>query len=176
MGVSDQQQYPFLGEKISLIRQAIAQKVPILGVCLGAQPLSAALGAEVRQNSKQEIGWYPVTMTAEAATDSLWRGLPQTWTGFHWHGDISETPPGAVSLVFSVLTPCQAFCFGNAAYGFQFHLEVTDAIIRDWTAEFARELARGKLNAALILAGISEHLPPMQAVAQEVFGRWASLL
>lgn len=62
------------------------------------------------------------------------------------------------------------------AYGLQFHLEVTDAIIRDWTAEFAGELTREKLNAAPILAGISEHLTPMQAVAREVFGRWASLL
>lgn len=175
MGVHDREQYPFLGEELRLIKQAAAQKVPILGICLGAQLLASALGADVRQNAKQEIGWHPVFLTAEAAEDPLWRGLPETWTGFHWHGDFFSTPPGAVSLASSALTPCQAFRFGSFAYGFQFHLEVTDAIIRDWTAEFAGELTREDLDAAPILAGISEHLVPMQAIAREVFGRWAAL-
>ncbi len=176
MGVQDQQQYPFLGKELDLIKQAVTQKVPILGVCLGAQLLASALGAGVRQNAKQEIGWHPVFLTAEAAEDPLWRGVPQTWTGFHWHGDIFEVPPGAVSLASSVLTPCQAFRFGSFAYGFQFHLEVTDAIIRDWIAEFAGELTREDLDAAPILAGISEHLAPMQTLAGEVFGRWAAMV
>ena len=73
---------------------------------------AAALGAAVGPNTKQEIGWHPVAMTAEAAEDPLWRGLAETWTGFHWHGDFFKTPPGAVSLAASELTPCQAFRFG----------------------------------------------------------------
>ncbi len=176
MGVHDQQQYPFLGEELRLIKQAAAQKVPILGVCLGAQLLAYALGAEVKQNRRQEIGWHPVFLTADAAEDPLWHGLPETWMGFHWHGDFFRAPPGAVSLASSALTPCQAFRFGSFAYGFQFHLEVTDAIIRDWNTEFAGELVREELSAAPILTGILAHLPPMQSIAREVFGRWAALL
>ena len=175
MGVHDQEQYPFLAEELRLIRQAALQEVPILGVCLGAQLLAFALGAEVRQNVAQEIGWHPVSLTAEAAEDPLWRGLPKTWMGFHWHGDCFETPPGAAALAASALTPCQAFRFGRLAYGFQFHLEVTDAVVRDWTAEFAGELTRAGLDAAPIFAGLSAHLAPMQTTAREVFGRWAAL-
>lgn len=175
MGVHDQEQYPFLEEELRLITQAVAQKVPILGVCLGAQLLAFALGAAVRRNDKQEIGWHPVFQTAEAAEDPLWRDVPATWTGFHWHEDIFEAPPGAVLLASSTLTPCQAFCFGSFAYGFQFHLEVTEAIIRDWTAEFAEDLAGAGLSAAPILSRIPKDLPPMQTIAREVFGRWAAL-
>ncbi len=174
MGVHDQEQYPFLGEELRLIAQAVAQKVPILGVCLGAQLLAFALGAGVKQ-AEQEIGWHPVFLTAEAAQDPLWHDVPETWTGFHWHRDCFETPPGAVSLASSALTPCQAFRFGRFAYGFQFHLEVTEAIIQDWTAEFAEDLAGAGLGAAPILSRIPKDLPPMQAVAREVFGRWAAL-
>jgi len=176
MGVHDKEQFPFLAEEVTLIKSAVAQNVPVLGVCLGAQLLAFALGGAVKRNTQQEIGWHSVTLADAAADDSLWRSLPQTWTGFHWHGDIFETPPGAVSLASSALTPCQAFRFGPAAYGFQFHLEVTEAIVCDWAREFAGELTRENLSAEPILAGISEHLPPMQALAQEVFGRWAALV
>jgi len=124
---------------------------------------------------RKEIGWHPVTLAATAAEDALWRGLPETFTGFHWHGDFFETPPGAAPLASSALTPCQAYRFGDFAYGFQFHLEVTDAIVRDWTSAFTGELAEAGLEAAPILEGIPVFLSPMQEIAHEVFGRWAAL-
>ena len=176
MGVHDQEQYSFLGEEITLIKSAVAQSVPVLGVCLGAQLLAFALGGEVKQNTQQEIGWHPVSLTADAADDALWSRVQSPWTGFHWHGDFFETPPGAVSLASSALTPCQAFRLSGNTYGFQFHLEVTEAIVRDWTREFAGELTREGLSADPILAGIAQYLPPMQTLAREVFGRWAALL
>ena len=176
MGVHNQEPYPFLGQELRLIRQALRREVPILGVCLGAQLLASALGGAVGRNVRQEIGWHPVFLTAEAAQDALWRGLPETWTGFHWHGDFFETPPGAVSLASSALTPCQAFRFGRLAYGFQFHLEVTEALVREWTVAFAEDLAGAGLGAAPLLDRIPEYLPPMQTIAREVFGRWAAMV
>ena len=98
----------------------------MLGVCLGAQILAAALGAKVDRNPNgKEIGWHPIRLHDSAKDDRLMRDLPATMTPFHWHGDIFDLPPGAVSLASSDKTPCQAFRHGDKVYGFQFHFEVT---------------------------------------------------
>lgn len=176
MGVYEQDRYPFLTDEIELIQHALKREIPILGVCLGAQLLASALGTEVRPGAHQEIGWHPVTLTPEAAEDALWHGMPSTFEGFHWHGDFLEKPDGAVILASSALTPHQAFRFGAAAYGLQFHLEVTEAVVRDWTTTFADKLAESGTKPDAILSGISEHLTPMQKIAHTVFDRWTALL
>jgi len=51
---------------------------------------------------------------------------------FHWHGDTFHLPHGAVLLASSKLYKHQAFRFGNNAYGFQFHIEVTKEMIHEW--------------------------------------------
>lgn len=175
MGVSEEKRYPFLTEEMRLIAQALSQELPTLGVCLGGQLLAAVLGAPVHPAAKKEIGWHPVTLTPEAAGDALWNDVHSPFQGFHWHGDFFETPPMSVSLASSELTPCQVFRFGAAAYGFQFHLEVTETIIRDWTTTFARELLETGTKAAPILEGVSRHLAPMQQISQSVFGHWAAI-
>ncbi len=175
MGVYEEAQHPFLTQELRLIEQALSHSLPTLGVCLGGQLLAAALGASVQPGERKEIGWHPVTLTEDAVEDALWSGIQSPFTGFHWHGDFLEPPAGATSLAFSALTPCQAFRFGSNAYGFQFHLEVTETIIQDWTAAFAGELAETGLEAAPITSGMASHLAPMQQIAQEVFGRWAGL-
>ena len=175
MGAYEQDKYPFLADELRLIASAVSKKAPILGVCLGGQMLAYALGAAVRPGPQKEIGWHSVTLAAEAAEDALWQGLPPNFTGYHWHGDYFALPRGAVSLASSALTPCQAFRYGDFAYGFQFHLEVTEAIIREWTAAFANELAEAGLEADSSLSGLSKYLLSMQEIAQEVFGRWAAI-
>ena len=41
----------FLRREMEVIRRAVAQRQPILGICLGAQLIACALGAGVRRNS-----------------------------------------------------------------------------------------------------------------------------
>ena len=73
MSVNDD--LPYLGSEMELIRQAVARRQPILGICLGAQLIARALGATVRRNSAKEIGWYDLRFTEAAAADRLFHGL-----------------------------------------------------------------------------------------------------
>ena len=100
MSVNDD--LPFLRQEMAFIRQAIARRQPILGICLGSQLIARAMGAAVRRNSVKEIGWYGVQFTPAAGADRLFGGLSQE-TIFHWHGETFDLPPGAELLATSDL-------------------------------------------------------------------------
>ena len=176
MGVYEQDQYPFLREEIQLILDALNKRRPILGICLGSQLLAAALGAPVTRGRQKEIGWHSVTLSAAAAQDTLWRGLPESFTAFHWHGDVFELPRDATPLAWSKLTEHQAFRYGDSAYGLLFHLEVTEQIIGRMTRTFQRELRGAGLSERTLLADATKHLPRLQAIGEAVFARWAELV
>jgi GMP synthase (glutamine-hydrolysing) len=166
--------YPFLRDEMVLIEQAVTEELPVLGVCLGAQIVAAALGAKVTRNpAGKEIGWYPVTLSDAALEDRLWRGVAPTITPFHWHGDIFELPAGAVSLASSEKTPCQAFRYGNSVYALQFHIEVTPESVAAMAAEWPRELEKEKISAAEMMGAAAGHVPELELLSDAIFGRWA---
>jgi GMP synthase (glutamine-hydrolysing) len=175
MGVYEQDRYPFLADELALIQTCLGANVPMLGICLGSQLLAAALGARVRPGSRKEIGWYRVSLTPEAAEDRLFRGVPNPFQGFHWHGDIYDVPEGAVKLASSELTGCQAFRHGSA-YGILFHMEVTPASVEAMAQAFPEEMAEGGVSRAMLEQGRAEHLVQLQAVGVQVFGGWVESL
>ena len=138
--------------------------------------MAATLGAEVKSGRQKEIGWYPVSITPAAATDALWRQLPSQITAYHWHGDVFNLPQGAVSLAASELTACQGFRYGENAYGFLFHMEVTEKIIKTMVGEFSEELDAEKITAGAIIEASKDHLPELHTIGRRVFRRWLKLL
>ena len=175
MAVYQTDRYPWLREEMRLIEDAVKSNLPVLGVCLGAQILAAALGAKVDRNPNgKEIGWHPIRLHDSAKDDRLLRGMPATITPFHWHGDIFELPAGAVSLASSEKTPCQAFRHGDKTYGFQFHIEVTQEGVAAMAAAFAKELIRENIPADRMIAQAAEFLPQLEKISDTVFSRWAS--
>lgn len=176
MGVYDHPRYPYLLEGQKLIEQFLKAQRPILGVCLGSQLLATVLGARVMKAATKEIGWYPVTRTAWAPDDPLWKDIESPFMAFHWHGDVFPLPEGALRLASSALTACQAFRYGECAYGLLFHLEVTQSMIQAMVRAFSDELREAKLDGSELVGKARRHLPALRRIGGLVFQRWARLL
>jgi GMP synthase (glutamine-hydrolysing) len=134
MGANDDPKHPFLSDLKRLVRRIVTAGTPYLGICLGGQLLSAALGARVESSRWEEIGNFQVTLTEEGGRDLLFSGIPKRFPAFQWHHDSFDVPLGGVLLAYSAACPHQAFRIGERAWGVQFHPEVTEEIIRTWSA------------------------------------------
>jgi GMP synthase (glutamine-hydrolysing) len=172
MSVYDHKQFPFLLEEQRLIEAALKDDKPVLGVCLGSQLLAATLGSEVKSGARKEIGWHSVELFESAGSDRLWNGLPPRFTAFHWHGDVFDLPNGSIALAASDLTPCQGFRYGTNAYGFLFHMEVTENIIQNMVEEFSGELEEESITVRSIVEKNRDFLPALQDIGSRVFQRW----
>ena len=128
MSVNDEAELPWLKEEKELIRRAVKKKVPVLGLCLGAQLIASAHGATVYR-FVNETGWYPVH-TAPGCT-GVFAGFPETFRVFQMHGETFHLPVRAKLQCRGDNVPHQGFRLGSAL-GLQFHLEMTGPLIRDW--------------------------------------------
>ena len=124
MGVADDAEYPWLRSEIEFIREANDADKHLLGICLGAQLIARALGADVRQNPVKEIGWYPIQLTDEFLRASMGQGMAATFPVLHWHGDTFDIPQGALPMASSEGCHNQGFLFDGRVLGLQFHLEM----------------------------------------------------
>lgn len=125
MGVGDEHRHPYLVDETELIARAITTGKPVLGICLGAQLIADALGAEVSEHRSTEIGWYPVEARHRAADTLLGEALPEEFVPLHWHGDSFEVPEDATLAFASEACTNQAFVYDDRVVGLQFHLECT---------------------------------------------------
>lgn len=132
MSVYDVRAHPYLKTELKVIEEALQRGVPMLGICLGAQLIATALGAQVRPNRHKEIGWYDVAPTSVAADDPLFAHFRGVERIFQWHGDTFDIPHGGTHLASSLVCERQAFRYGDKVYGLQFHLEVDQPMIERW--------------------------------------------
>jgi GMP synthase-like glutamine amidotransferase len=144
MSVNDDDRLPWLSKEKRLIAEAVRAGVPFWGACLGVQLLAASLGARVYPGREPEVGLMPVRLTDAALDDPVFAGLPREVLTVQWHGDTFDLPEGAVRLAGSDRYPNQALRWGDRAYGVQFHLEVSTAMVEDWgkVPEYVASLER----------------------------------
>ncbi|MDX6608480.1 MAG: hypothetical protein QOF85_405 [Solirubrobacterales bacterium] len=138
MNVDDVERHPELATEREWLAEAMHRDIPVLGICLGAQLLARALGAEVRPGEGPELGYAPVEILAP--DDPILGALAPSTTVLHWHGDVFDLPEGARHLARTAQTEVQAFRHGNA-WGVLFHPESDFALLEAWLAvpEMVRE-------------------------------------
>ena len=103
IGVYERDAYPFIADEIAAIAARLAADKPMLGICLGAQMMAAALGARVAPGPVKEIGWAPLTLSS-AGRKSVLAPLDASPV-LHWHGDNCELPAGCMRLASTPALP-----------------------------------------------------------------------
>ena len=122
----DREAFPYYDPQaeIQLIQKAIKSDRYIVGVCLGAQLLSVAYGAEYEHSPEREIGVFPITLTEAGLKDEHVKVLGPTLNTGHWHGDMPGLTEDAVVLATSQGCPRQIIRFSSRHYAFQAYLEL----------------------------------------------------
>ena len=129
----------WLRREIDWIATPLKADKPFLGVCLGAQMLARHLGHRVAPHpeGRVEVGYYPIRPTACGR---------ETWPDvfpskvYQWHREGFDLPSGATLLAEGDDFEAQAFRYGQAAYGLQFHPEVTYQMMCRWTTSGAARM------------------------------------
>jgi GMP synthase-like glutamine amidotransferase len=164
---------PYLQKEQELIRNAMRNDTPVLGICLGSQLIAQAAGGRVYKGRKKEIGWYNVYLTPASSND-IFRGFTDKMIRiFQWHGDTYDLPANAKILAYSDLYP-QAFRIGSAV-GVQFHFEVDEPLIQTWMMEYSADLIAEKIKPESILPAPCE-LEELAARCRHIYNNFARVL
>jgi GMP synthase-like glutamine amidotransferase len=166
MGAYDDEVAPWLPAVRGLLRTAVDDGVPTIGICLGAQLLAVAMGGTVERGAAgPEIGLGEVTVSA---TDDLLLA-PGPMPVVQWHYDaVTAVPPDAEVLASSDAYAVQAFRVGEAAWGLQFHVEATTDMVRTWAVDESMDPA---LAEPVAFAG-----PRLEAVGREIARRFGEII
>jgi GMP synthase (glutamine-hydrolysing) len=166
------ERYPWIPHEVALVREALERGVPTFGLCLGAQMLTLAVGGTVYASTPPEVGWLDVEASAEAARDPVLAALPPRFLAFQWHYYACELPP-AVAVLARSQAAAQAFRLGDAAWGTQFHIEVTREILLDWLESAPEELERHRYPRERYLRELDRNLPGHEAIGRALAERFA---
>ncbi len=130
----------WLRREIEWIGAPLAEDKPFLGICLGAQLLARHLGHRVSAHPRGlvEVGYYPIfpTNAGHSLCDE-----PFPDHVYQWHREGFDTPKGATLLAAGADFEAQAIAVGKAAFGLQFHPDVTYQMMCRWTV-----VAHDRLN------------------------------
>ncbi len=173
IGAYDDQDYPFLKDEIGAIRQRLEAHRPVLGICLGAQLIAAALGARVYPGlAGAEIGWGAIQATGPRTPDWFSPLLKPGLQLLHWHGDTFDLPSGAQRLAQTDLYENQAFAVGKDTLALQFHPEVTADGLERWYIGHAAELNQRKISVPILRAEGQRHAPELAEPARRFWELW----
>lgn len=171
MGVYEHDLHPWIPSQLARLAERLAADRPTIGVCLGAQMIAAALGAEVFPGPAKEVGFHPVNFTPEAQAGPLRHldGLPM----LHWHGDTFHLPEGVELLGSTPLYPHQAFRRGPNLLALQFHAEMgLDPRFEAWLEQWPDAVEAAGTDVDALRAAHAEHGPAAVAAGRAMIAEW----
>lgn len=169
----------YLTAEVSLLRAAVANEVPMLGICLGAQLLAVAAGGDVVKMPRVYVGWPQLWPTAAADDDRVFGDLSSGTHVLKWHEDRIEPPPGAAVLATTASPGAALFRVGPAAWGSQMHIEVTpEMLLQTWLADpdEVAEIESGGHQIADFRRESARRLPAQMDALRPVLARFVSLV
>jgi len=170
--------HPWLTDEIKLIQEAIEKDIPLMGVCLGAQLISMALGAKVNTATNMQTGWHPITVdTSKLASDQV-LNLDDNFEAFEWHEDTFSIPNGATPLFKGRGPEAQGYLYGRVLT-MQFHLEMTEHMVHEWLTRYNDCLPEPSdyvQSPEQITDRLNERLDNLHAVADKIYGWWLSMV
>ena len=152
--VSDRE--PWSETAAAWLRDTVAAKVPVLGICYGHQLLAHALGGEVGYHPQGiELGTVPVSLHEAAQEDPLFAGLPTQFDAQAAHRQsVRRLPEGATLLAGNHFEPHHAFRFGTRAWGVQFHPEFGEAATRAYLMTLNGDAPEGAVRPTDVAASV----------------------
>ena len=171
VGVYETEAYPYLAEECAILATRLAAARPTLGICLGAQQIAKALGADVGPMGHKEIGFGPLRLNDAGRVGPLrhLEGIPV----LHWHGDAFQIPDTAENLASTPLCATQGFSLGHHVLALQFHPEVdVTAGIERWLTGHAAELAGAGIDPRVLRAHAAQVGPELREAGQKMLAEW----
>jgi GMP synthase-like glutamine amidotransferase len=168
----------FLTAEVNLLKQALKRRVPVLGMCLGAQLLAVAAGGTVSHAGRMNAGWPQLSILPAGADDPLFGAFPARLPVLKWHEDLIEMPSAATELGTTPGPGAALFRVGPCAWGSQAHLELTPSmLIEGWTAEAAdiAEIEGAGHRIDEFRAQSRSHLVTQMAAARPMFTAFGRL-
>lgn len=166
VGVYQSHLFPYLADEVAALRSRLAADRPTLGVCLGAQLLAAAAGADVRPGGTTELGFGTVHVEPGSPLDDF-AGVPV----FQWHGDTFDLPAGARPLATGDTYANQGFELGSAL-AVQFHPEVDGPMLEQWIASGVGELLALGLDPRQLRADGERYAEAQARAGERMVERW----
>ena len=172
MNIYEYRNHPWLPAEKEFIKQAIQSGKKVLGICLGAQLIADVLGSKIYQNSKMEIGWYPVKFKPGKKSIPAFESFPEELTVLHWHGDTFDLPEGTVHLAESEVCMNQAFSYGDRVIGLQFHIEMDKPDVAAFLDDILPEPIPGQIQSAQQITEGNRHLPAIHTALYSMLDAW----
>jgi len=172
ISVNDGALFPFLASELALIKQRLELGLPTLGLCLGAQLIAKALGANIYPGKQAEIGWYPLRLSSSAQYSPVKHLSSAMTTMFHWHGETFDLPAGATLLASSDRYENQIFSWGEKVMAVQCHPEVFTASLEHWFVGHICELSKSGLSVMALREASTHYGPQLEQQAHLFFTDW----